>query len=420
MSTASHLIEWKTNAWKDPAMVSWYSQRMVVNQGTNRLKNRLEVDACLAHATGDEVLDVGIGTGRGSLPLCARGQRVTGVDSSQAMLDECQRLAREQGLSLRTQTSQLDCLPFAAASFDSLISLNVLMHFPHWKQILPEWKRVVRPGGRLVFDVHSLDHYRAALGRKVAEEEGLQSEAATYTLRIAAEDLLAEADRCGLAVRALVPYGAFLGGGNRNYLLGALEDKAFWARLLSFLSTDEALFGFALFIEQELVARLTTTVTGRFMAVLENRADRDGNKDWLADNRRLEAGLRRTPIALDLVAGRLAAPLWELRERTSGYVAPSLRSGRLLECVAARLVAEGRLGWSDLLAAPLDAQLADLSAKRADDRLASELAQRLPHEPRGVAELLDYAGVPLGTGFEYLLVERLLTQGLGRFTGVRS
>ncbi len=420
MTTASHLIEWKTNAWKDPAMVSWYSQRMVVNQGTNRLKNRLEVDACLAHATGAEVLDVGIGTGRGSLPLCARGQRVTGVDSSQAMLDECQRLAHAQGLVLRTQTSQLDCLPFAAASFDSLISLNVLMHFPHWRQILPEWKRVVRPGGRLIFDVHSLDHYRAALGRPVAEEEGLQSEAATYTLRIAAEDLLAEADRCGLSVRALIPYGAFLGGGNRNYLLGELEDKAFWARLLSFLATDEALFEFALFIEQEVVARLTTTVTGRFMAVLENRDDRDGNKDWLADNRRLEAGLRRTPIALDLVAGRLAAPLAELRERMSGYLAPSLRSGRLLECVAARLVATGRLGWSDLLAAPLAAQLADLVAKRADDRLASELARRLPREPGGVAELLDYAGVPLGTGFEYLLVERLLTQGLGRFTGVRS
>ncbi len=420
MTTASHLIEWKTNAWKDPAMVSWYSQRMVVNQGTNRLKNRLEVDACLAHATGAEVLDVGIGTGRGSLPLCARGQRVTGVDSSQAMLDECQRLAHAQGLVLRTQTSQLDCLPFAAASFDSLISLNVLMHFPHWRQILPEWKRVVRPGGRLIFDVHSLDHYRAALGRPVAEEEGLQSEAATYTLRIAAEDLLAEADRCGLSVRALIPYGAFLGGGNRNYLLGELEDKAFWARLLSFLATDEALFEFALFIEQEVVARLTTTVTGRFMAVLENRDDRDGNKDWLADNRRLEAGLRRTPIALDLVAGRLAAPLAELRERMSGYLAPSLRSGRLLECVAARLVATGRLGWSDLLTAPLAAQLADLVAKRADDRLASELARRLPREPGGVAELLDYAGVPLGTGFEYLLVERLLTQGLGRFTGVRS
>ena len=420
MSTASHLIEWKTNAWKDPAMVSFYSQRMVVNQGTNRLKNRLEVDACLAHATGDEVLDVGIGTGRGSLPLCARGQRVTGVDSSQAMLDECQRLAREKGLQLQTQPCQLDRLPFAAASFDSLVSLNVLMHFPHWRQILPEWKRVVRPGGRLVFDVHSLDHYRAALGRQVAEEEMMQSEAQTYTLRVAAEDLLAEADRCGLALRALIPYGAFLGGGNRNYLLGGLEDKAFWARLLSFLATDEAMFAFALFIEQEIVARLTTTVTGRFMAVLENRADRDGNRDWLADNRRLEAGLRQTPLALDLVAGRLAAPLAELRERASGYLAPSLRSVRLLECLASRLVAEGRLGWSDLLSAPMDAQLAELATRRQEDRLASELARRLPQEPKRVAELFEYDGLPLGTGFEYRLVERLLTRGLGRFTGVRS
>lgn len=420
MSTASHLIEWKTNAWKDPAMVSWYSQRMVVNQGTNRLKNRLEVDACLAYATGEEVLDVGIGTGRGSLPLLARGQRVTGIDSSQAMLDECQRLASQAGLGLHTQTSQLDCLPFTAGSFDSLISLNVLMHFPHWRQILPEWKRVVRPGGRLVFDVHSLDHYRAALGRPVAEEELLQTEAATYTLRIAAEDLLAEADRHGLAIHALVPYGAFLGGGNRNYLLGALEDKAFWARLLSFMATDEALFAFALFIEQELVARLTTTVTGRFMVVLENRADRAGNQAWLAANRRLEAALRQTPIELEVVAARLGSSLAALRERAGGYLAHSLRSVRLLECLAGPLVAKGRLGWSDLLAAPAAAQLAELATRRAEDRLASELARRLPHEPDAVAQLLDLQGVPLGTGLEYLLVERLLTRGLGRFTGVRS
>ncbi len=420
MSTASHLIEWKTNAWKDPAMVSFYSQRMVLNQGTNRLKNRLEVDACLAYATGTEVLDVGIGTGRGSLPLLARGQRVTGVDSSQAMLDECQRLAQEQGLQLHTQISQLDCLPFAAASFDSLISLNVLMHFPHWKHILPEWKRVTRPGGRLIFDVHSLDHYRAALGRPVAEEEMLQSEATTYTLRIAAEDLVAEADRCGLAICALVPYGAFLGGGNRNYLLGELEDKASWARLLSFMATDEALFEFALFVEQEVVARLTTTVTGRFMVVLENRADRKGNQAWLRENRRIKTGLRRTPIDLERIAGRLGSSLEALRGRASEYLASSLRSRRLLECLAARLVAQGRLGWSDLLAPPLDAQLAELATKREEDRLASELAQRLPQEPARVAELLEYDGVPLGTGFEYMLVERLLTRALGRFTGVRS
>ena len=68
----------------------------------------------------------------------------------------------------------------------------------------------------------------------------------------------------------------------------------------------------------------------------------------------------------------------------------------------------------------MDAQLAELATRRQEDRLASELAQRLPQEPKRVAELFEYDGLPLGTGFEYRLVERLLTRGLGRFTGVRS
>lgn len=419
MSATSHLIEWKTNAWKDPAMVAWYSGRMVVNQGTNRLKNRLEVDLLRDYALGQNVLDVGIGTGRGSLPLVQRGQIVTGVDSSQAMLDECQRLAREQGLTLTTQQSSLESLPFADASFDSLVSLNVLMHFPHWKQILPEWARLVRPAGRLVFDVHSLDHYRAALGRSVTEEDLLKAETNHYVLRIAAEDLVEQADRNGLAVVGLIPYGVCLGGGNRNYLLGALEDRRSFPRLLSWMASDEALFELALFLEHELIARLTTTVTGRFMAVLERRADREGNKQWLAQSRALDAALQQVPIDLGPVAARLALPLEKWRRLATGYIASSMRGRRLAECLAERLITEGRLRWSDLVEAPLDAYFEELMTRRKEDRTASELARTAP-TGGSVAAALSYEGLCLGTGLEYSLVERLLTRGLGRFTGVRS
>ena len=420
MSTQRHLIEWKTNAWRDPGMVANYSERMVMNQGTNQLKNRLEVEACLTHATGERVLDVGIGTGRGSLPLAARGMQVTGVDSSQAMLDECQRLAAEKGLKVVTQVSQLDCLPFAPDSFDTLVSLNVLMHFPHWKQILPEWSRVVRPGGRLIFDLHSLDHYRAALGRQVAEEELLQAETGHYVLRVAAEDLVAEAERNGLAVATLLPYGAFLGGGNRNYLLGALEDKGYWSRLLSFMAEDPALFELALLLEQELIARLTTTVTGRFMAVLEKRDGKASNQAWRQQNQRLEECLRQVPVDQEKLAALLGRSLSELRRTVSAYLATSLRSRRLFAFLTERLVAEGRLAWSDLVTAPLDSYFSELATKRREDQLTSEWSQHAARDVAGVARLLEYGGDTLAGGLEYSLAEPLLIRGLGRLTGVHS
>jgi SAM-dependent methyltransferase len=415
--TAS-LIEWKTGAWQDPAQVAWYSQRMVANQGTNRLKNRLEVDLLLAHARGETVLDVGVGTGRGALPLAAAGKQVTGVDISQAMLDECQRLAGAAGLTLATRACALDALPFADASYDSLVALNVMMHFPHWQQILAEWARVVRPGGRLLFDVHSLDHYRAALGRQVSEAELLQTEHAHYVLRLAAEDLLAEADRCGLVVVGLFPYGAFLGGGNRNHLLGGLEDKAAWARLLSWLATDEEMLAFALFLERELIAHLTPTVTGRFMAVLERRIDARANQAWLARNQQLDGWLRQTPIDVVRVARRVGSSQTAWRQKASAHLQGSLRCRRLLECLVTPLVSSGRLKWSQLVSPPLDTYFAELQARRADDRLATDLATRLPHG--AAAPALRYQDVPLGAGCEYQLVERLLTAGLGRFSGVRS
>ena len=94
-------------------------------------------------------------------------------------------------------------LSFPDASFDTLLSLNVVVHFPHWRKLLPEWKRVVRPGGRIVFDVHSLDNYRCAYGEGVTEQGLLQQveqsgDFSTYVLRVAAEDMVAEADKLGL------------------------------------------------------------------------------------------------------------------------------------------------------------------------------------------------------------------------------
>ena len=87
------LIHWKTEAWKDRDMVRWYSGRMDENTDTNRLKNIIETELCERFLAGTDVLDVGIGTGRASLPLIAKGFNLSGTDSSQAMLDECRRLA---------------------------------------------------------------------------------------------------------------------------------------------------------------------------------------------------------------------------------------------------------------------------------------------------------------------------------------
>jgi len=97
-----------------------------------------------------EALDAGCGTGFLSFELAARGHRVTGVDFAPAMIAEARRKAAERGLSVRFEEGDAEQLPFPAASLDLVISRHVLWTLPHPEAAIDEWKRVLRPGGRLV------------------------------------------------------------------------------------------------------------------------------------------------------------------------------------------------------------------------------------------------------------------------------
>lgn len=398
------LIDWKTNAWKDPRMAAWYQQRMVENRGTNKLKNQVEVELCARAVVGEKLLDVGIGSGRASLPLARAGYDVTGVDSSKAMLDQTRLQAGETPIRLLRR--DLADLQFADAEFDTVMSLNVLVHFPHWREILAEWKRVLKPGGRIVFDIHSQDHEDAACAaRGLPARPQEDSNYADYHSRVRVADLVETANRLDLALVALIPYN----GGNANtWLSGTLADGPRFNRLLSWLISDARLYEFALFIEQEIFARLTSRVTGRFMVVLDKRPDPEGNRAWLehdaALNRALAGPLDLADLAA-LVPGfdagwceRLNAHLDWPRNRVLFYNLLSAWESfpahlDLASFLAPRHV-ETLLSWQRQVAtdAAATAALRDLVARSARH------------------DWLSYRGVPLAGGLEYYLTRGMLAR----------
>src|SRR5499427_11157965 len=112
-----------------------------------------------------DALDVGCGTGFLSFELAARGCRVTGIDFAPAMLAEARRKAAERGVWIRFEEGDAEQLPFAASSFDLVISRHVLWTLPHPEAAIDEWIRVLRPRGRLAvidgqFDPNFLVHQR--------------------------------------------------------------------------------------------------------------------------------------------------------------------------------------------------------------------------------------------------------------------
>ncbi len=104
-----------------------------------------------------EALDAGCGTGFLSFELAGRGHRVTGVDFAPSMIAEARRKATERSLLVRFEEADAEQLPFAPASFDLVISRHVLWTLPHPEAAIDEWKRVLRPGGRLVVVDSQLD-----------------------------------------------------------------------------------------------------------------------------------------------------------------------------------------------------------------------------------------------------------------------
>jgi SAM-dependent methyltransferase len=315
------LITWKTNAWKAKDMASTYAGRMAENSSINHLKNAVEVGLIEKFVVGSEVLDVGIGTGRASYPLLKKGLQITGVDSSQAMLDECKRLAG--ALPIQLHVGDICALPFPAGRFDSLISLNVMTHFPHWREVLSEWRRVVKPAGRIIFDIYSIDHLNFVEGRTVTLNELVErGGASSFSMYVSAAEIFEFADEAGLRVISITPYGGVFASQYRRFNAEAsLNTLNWWKRQLEWLSVDESLFDAALFMERNLFACLTSKTTGRFMVVLENQADPIANK-ILSDRLKKINSVLEGKVTLESLAPYLLIPADIWKEEFSRHMGP--------------------------------------------------------------------------------------------------
>jgi cyclopropane fatty-acyl-phospholipid synthase-like methyltransferase len=101
------------------------------------------------------VLEVGSGSGGPAVYLAAmRGCRVTGVDINEHGIHTAERLAAKQSLSDRVRFQKVDAakpLPFTAATFDAVVSNDAMCHIANRLDVLRDWYRVVRPGGRILF-----------------------------------------------------------------------------------------------------------------------------------------------------------------------------------------------------------------------------------------------------------------------------
>jgi SAM-dependent methyltransferase len=99
--------------------------------------------ACIA--TGTQMLDLACGPGVVAAQAHARGAVVRALDFSPAML----AIAAARGIA--TDEGDAEALPYASASFDSVVSNFGVHHVPRPERALSEAHRVLRDGGRVAF-----------------------------------------------------------------------------------------------------------------------------------------------------------------------------------------------------------------------------------------------------------------------------
>ncbi len=122
------------------------------------LLRRIAENRGLALCASGEAADLGCGSGRLVIELARRaaGLHITGVDLSDALLDEARQNAAAAGLMSRTsfRTGDAASTPFADGSLDLVVSTLSVHHWSDPVAVLNEVARILKPGGAfMLFDL---------------------------------------------------------------------------------------------------------------------------------------------------------------------------------------------------------------------------------------------------------------------------
>lgn len=132
-----------------------------------------------APQAGEGVLDIATGTGFIAIPaasLVGEYGTVTGVDISAGMLSQAKEAASIASLTnLTLLQADAESLNYPSDSFDLVVCCNALPYMSDVSTALRHWYSLLRPGGRLAFNVWAEDSYATGyLLREIAARYGIR------------------------------------------------------------------------------------------------------------------------------------------------------------------------------------------------------------------------------------------------------
>ena len=137
------------SAWRrwHPTLNRWYGE------ATRQMLDLARIQP------GQRILDIAAGAGEPAVSAAERvgpGGYVLATDISEGIIELARQVAGERGLKqIETRAMDGEQLDLPDASFDAVLCRLGLMYMPHPVAALREWRRVLRPGGRVAVVVFS-------------------------------------------------------------------------------------------------------------------------------------------------------------------------------------------------------------------------------------------------------------------------
>jgi SAM-dependent methyltransferase len=135
-------------ALKTKQQAAWTSGNYAIVGTTLQIVGE-ELCEALDLKAGSKVLDVAAGNGMASLAAARRWCEVTSTDYVPALLERGRARAEAEGMAIEFREADAENLPFADASFDSVISTFGVMFTPNQDKAAAELLRVCKPKGSI-------------------------------------------------------------------------------------------------------------------------------------------------------------------------------------------------------------------------------------------------------------------------------
>ena len=102
--------------------------------------------------TDKSVLDLGSADGFMAEVLATKEARVTGIDPAAEAIEAARSRANLVGQNIQYDVGVGEALPYADATFDAVVCVDVLEHVTDLTKVAAEVARVLRPGGMFLYD----------------------------------------------------------------------------------------------------------------------------------------------------------------------------------------------------------------------------------------------------------------------------